>query len=297
MNNVNLSFDRHAWIGIVAAGMFLLIAKAPAGLQHWHIAAFIAAMALAAWIFNHRRYRSIADTPTSRIVSAAQGYTEITGIGRAIEGPLVYSPLNGLPCLWYRIEVESRDFGGKWHHDYTDVSDASFIIDDGSGRCVVDPEHANVITRQKDVVKETNRRSTQWLLIAGTRISAIGHFVSHSVAVDRPAISVEVRDKLADWKQTGAAKRFDLNKDGELSLQEWELARAAAKREVEKERSEASYVPDSHSLTKPPDGSPFIICDVDPEKLGRRYRLQAWGCLLLFFCALVGAAWLKVNLR
>ena len=68
--------------------------------------ALIAPLSLIAWISAWRRARAVADTPTSRIASAAQGYVELIGIGKPLGGQPVISPANHLPCLWYRYRIE-----------------------------------------------------------------------------------------------------------------------------------------------------------------------------------------------
>ena len=39
-----------------------------------------------AWVANYRRYRQIADLPTSKVASAAQGYVELAGRAELISG-------------------------------------------------------------------------------------------------------------------------------------------------------------------------------------------------------------------
>ncbi|MHB1054034.1 MAG: hypothetical protein ACYCZT_13365 [Thiobacillus sp.] len=56
-----------------------------------------------AWYANLKRCRTVADTPTSRIASAPQGYIEIVGRGKQPPGVSLVSPLTGLPCQWYRF--------------------------------------------------------------------------------------------------------------------------------------------------------------------------------------------------
>lgn len=276
------------------AGVFAALAAAATAdvLEDWQFGAVGASVALVVWIINHRRYRVIADTPRAPIASAPQGFIEIAGTGRPLPGTPLLSPLHALPCLWYRVVHETRR-NQEWERTSEETSDASFILEDDDGaQCYVDPEHAQVTTQGKDVVTQGDIRTTQWLLIAGTRIHALGHFVSHSQTADRPPLNHEVRDKLADWKITGEAMRFDLDKDGELSMEEWELARAAARREARQERVDAASTPDIHRLIAPPDGRSFIITDLDSDRLARRHRYGSWAALLAFFLALGGTAWL-----
>lgn len=262
-------------------------------MQVWHVTLIMAVVALIAWTFAYRRYRQYADTPSAPISSAPQGYIAISGIGRPLPGEPLLSPFNYLPCLWYRMLVETRDSDGQWQKESDETSDASFILEGPDGtRCTIDPEGASIETLHKDETRIEDRRTTQWLLIAGTRLYAMGNFVTRRPADDRPSINIEVRDKIADWKETGDTRKFDSNGDGELSLDEWEQVREAARQEVEQERQAAADFPDYHTLSAPEDGRPFVISDHDPQQVARRYHWQARIILVLFFLALSVTGWM-----
>lgn len=261
----------------------------------WHISLVLAVAALLAWVFLYRRYRQYADTPSAPISSAPQGYVAIRGIGRALAGEPLRSPFNYLPCLWYRVHVEVRDSDGEWRTELDDTSIHSFILEDTDGtRCTIDPDGAHIETLNKDHFKESDRRTTQWLLIPGTRLYATGNFITRRPIDDRDSLNAELREKLAEWKDTGRAKRFDLDGNG-LDMHEWEQAREAARQEVEQEREAAADFPAYHTLSAPPDNRPFVVADHDPRQVIRRYHLQAWACLLLFFALLLGSVWLAAQ--
>ena len=103
----------------------------------------------------------------------------------------------------------------------------------------------------------------------------------------------ELNALLAEWKQDKPAlhARFDLNNDGELDMNEWLLARQAAKREVEKKKRDAHAQPDIHLIGQPRDGKLFLISNLTPEKLSRRYLLWSWAHVVIFFGALSGIGW------
>ena len=82
--------------------------------------------------------------------------------------------------------------------------------------------------------KRSDRRYTEWLLIERQKIYALGQFATRgSVDLDLNLVE-DVKLLLAEWKTRTAEllERFDLDKNGQLDLKEWELARAQAKREV-----------------------------------------------------------------
>ncbi len=53
--------------------------------------------------FSHQR--GVADTPTSRMASAAQGYVELCGESFKLHGIRELFAQNGVPCLWYRASA------------------------------------------------------------------------------------------------------------------------------------------------------------------------------------------------
>lgn len=256
------------------------------------IAIAIAALSVFGWLGSLRRWRSIKDTPTSMVASAAQGYVELIGRGKALAGLPLVSPLNGLPCLWYRYTVEEKGSDGKWTQQRSETSQLSFLIRDASGECLVDPEGAEVLAIRKDSWEVGDERYTQWLLLEHEKIYVLGQFTTHSslvLALDR---NLDISTLLADWKKDHPQllKRFDLDGNGELSLREWELARSAARREVEANHREIRSAPDVHVMHYPADGRLYLISNMAPEKLARRYQWWAWAHLLVFFGGLAGAS-------
>ncbi|MCG3186633.1 MAG: hypothetical protein IOMNBAOH_01192 [Rhodocyclaceae bacterium] len=253
--------------------------------------AAVAALSLLGWSLAWRRQRVIADTPTSRIASAAQGYIELHGRAQALEGIPVVSPINGLPCLWYRYRIEHRS-GDQWLTESQGESDASFVLDDGSGHCLIDPEGAEFRLRRTEQWTQGERRYTQSLLLAGSPLYVLGNYRtlgSVDLASDHDD---ETKSLLASWKADPAdlRARFDQDKDGEIDLAEWEQARTAARREVEARHRDARADAELHTLGRPEDGRLFLISDLPPERLLQSYRLWSTYHLLVLGGSLVGLA-------
>ena len=75
------------------------------------------------------RKRIIEDTPTSAIRSAAQGYVELSGHGKLMEGSVISGPLTGTTCTWYSYTIEEYRSSGKNSHWVTvekEISDSLF---------------------------------------------------------------------------------------------------------------------------------------------------------------------------
>lgn len=251
------------------------------------------ATGLYGWLRSVKHARLIADTPTSRIASAAQGYVELRGRAQALGGTPLHSPVDGLPVLWYRVRSERRQSDGKWRVESTVESEASFLLDDGSGVCAVDPEGADMLVRRCDVTTRGDTRHTQWSLIRNDTIYALGNFATlGSISPDLDS-RAQVRELLTSWKADHAAllQRFDLDGNGELDLREWELARMEAKREVRRRRDEVLAAPEAHVMRKPEGGRLYLISDLDPDTLGRRYRWLAAFHIAVFLGTAAAAAW------
>jgi len=278
---------------ITSGGQIALLFMA---LQHgegvvlWAALAVMAAISVVAWTSATRRYRAIDDTPTSRVASAAQGYVELKGIGRPLDGVPVLSPLNQLPCLWYRYTIERKD-NDKWVREGADESSASFILDDGTGQCLVDPDQAEMLVTRRDRWHQGNRRYTQWTLLQNDPVYALGEFRTKGALDLHLDTTADVSALLGEWKKDRKVllERFDLNRDGEVDMREWELARKAAQREVARHHREARAQSDVSVMQRPNDGRMYLVSSLDPDLLARRYR--RWSVVHLGFFFL-GLGWL-----
>ena len=256
--------------------------------------ALMALVAFFAWMMSLRRARAIGDTPTSRIGSAAQGYVELVGRGRNHPDFPVLSQLTQLPCLWYRYIVEQRTGNNKWQRVASGRSNESFFLEDGSGECLVDPEYAEVVPRRKETWHQGDYRYTEWLILTPETVYALGEFSTIGGENLELDLKRDVSALLADWKRDhpGLLARFDLDRDRQISEKEWMLARSQARREVKKTHNELRTQPGTHLLHQPRDGRLFLISNIDPAQLSRRFMIWAWLHLVVFVGAVGGAGWL-----
>lgn len=286
--------------------------------DYWIVTGLLAAATLACFWFTFRylrKARLIENVPTSRIRSAAQGYVELEGTGRLLDGPVIVAPLSGLQCLWwdYKIEQKVTTGTGKnrrthWRTIASGTSDCVFALDDDTGRCVVDPGGARVITRTRDRWRGlTSRPMTppkhSWLnrLFGGDF-----RYTERRLGVERPLYAMgwfatvggpgedwntaeEVRQKLVGWKRDRETlvERFDANDDGQVDLEEWEAARKAAEREVAAEQLERALEPGVHVMRAPPqtDNRPYLLSGLPQELLVKRFRTYSMALLAGFLCS------------
>src|SRR5574340_130547 len=86
---------------VTSGGQLILLLvglKTESSLGMFVCVALMAPLSLVAWTSAYRRTRAVADTPTSKVASAAQGYVELIGEGRPLGGAPLLSPLTQLPC-------------------------------------------------------------------------------------------------------------------------------------------------------------------------------------------------------
>lgn len=284
--------------GLLATVYFGAIGAAfhfgPGRHQLWSLGA-AGAVGLLAWSAALRRARAIANIPTSRIASAAQGYVELQGKSSS---DLIYSPLSNTPCIWYRYKVyERRSSDDDWKEIDSGTSSATFDLHDGSGTCTVDPDHAEVMGAATYTHYKGNTKEVEQLLHGGSTLYVLGNFATLGGAYSTLSLREDVNTLLAAWKQDKADlhRRFDLNSDGQIDPQEWELARRLATRTVEKEHRHIRAQAEFHVVRAPPDGRLFLLSPLSPNSLRRRYLL--WSAMHLAVClgaALVVGKWLLV---
>jgi E3 Ubiquitin ligase len=249
--------------------------------------------------------RTIEDTPNSRIRSAAQGYVELNGRGMLPPNSSSKGPLTRIPCTWWRYKIEERSRSGRsssWATIDSGTSDAPFLLDDGTGQCLVDPRGAEVFPGAVDVWYGSSEwpdvrlpkgtgffgwlvdactsggryRYTEHRLLPNEHVCALGAFRSEGgIGVEDP--DAAMAEVLRQWKHDQAAllARFDRDHDGVLNAAEWEQARAAARNEVLASRAAQPPRPSVNVLGDPADGRAFLLAVSDGESLAQRFRRRA----------------------
>jgi hypothetical protein len=274
----------------------------------------------AAALRSFKRARLVEDTPTSRIRSAAQGYVEIAGNARLLPGSQNRAPLTQRPCVWWRYKVSKRTETGsgkarrsQWQTVASGTSSVPFVLDDGTGECIVQPDGAEVIPTEST----TWYGNTPWpagvptrsslLHLTGSRdyryvedrvyehelVHALGDFRSTASSAE-PDARTAVAETLAEWKQDQPAllQRFDRDHDGRISMDEWEAARAAARQLVLENSVRRGPESNHHVLCRPEGGRLFLVSALPHNDLVIRYRRQALLAFVGFMAAVFALGWL-----
>ena len=278
----------------------------------WFIFLTVASIAglIATFVF-FQRARIIEDTPTSKIKSAAQGYVELEGTLRALPELNLCSKLSNTPCVWYAYEIE-RYVGGKnkrWVTEEKDESKLHFILEDETGRCLVNPVGAaitpglNIVwygatkypvpgsapSRTTGILSigSGRYRYTEKRLHAGDSLYALGDFRTFYDIKQIPSLNEEISIKLNRLKQhkNYLHTHYDKNGDGQIDIQEWEQARDTVIRLV---RNSYQYADSQsvHVLDRPDERRhPYLLSSFAQHELTGRYKGYSWASLAVFFIA------------
>ncbi|WP_237763293.1 E3 ubiquitin ligase family protein [Thiobacillus denitrificans] len=170
------------------------------------------------------------------------------------------------------------------------MSHDTFGISDGSGQVLIDPDGAEIMTSRKQVSNTGGYRKTEWTLIEGETIYVIGEHVTlggPNAMLDKKS---DLATLLAEWKRdkTVLLSRFDANRDGEISLDEWGHARQAAADEIDRAHLDIRLKDGIHLMRQPVHGRPFLIANREVTALVRHFRLWSWAHLVLMLSALAG---------
>jgi hypothetical protein len=261
--------------------------------------------------------RMLEDTPTSRIRSAAQGYVELAGRCRPLPGTANPAPLTQRPCVWWHYRIQRRTGSGapgkrrtRWSTVNSGRSGQPFVLDDGTGSCIVQPAGAEVLTGETTTwygdtpwpttapgrrlpFGEPEYRYFEERIYEHEQVYAIGQFRTHSAAGQRD-LQTETAALLGEWKQDQArlAERFDTDRDGQVSLAEWERAREEARQTVLQRHLEQPVGPALHVLGPPDAGRLFMIAAFGEREVAKRYRRRAVAAFAAFAAAVYALGWL-----
>lgn len=266
--------------------------------------------------------RMIEDTPTSRVRSAAQGYVELSGRCRPLEGTQNLAPLTQRPSVWWRYRIQRKVESGpasrrrrSWNTVNSGQSAQPFLLDDGTGECIVQPAGAEVLTGESTTwygstpwptqapgagllePQERQYRYFEERIYEQEQVSVLGQFRSHTAAGQRD-LAAESAALLAEWKQDqpGLIERFDRDRDGRVSLAEWESAREEAKRSVEQRHLDRPARPALHVVGRPDGDRLFLIAAFQGSAVAKRYRRRAIAAFAGFVAATCALGWLLQEL-
>jgi hypothetical protein len=258
------------------------------------VSALLCLISLPVGFYFIRHGRIMQDTPTSKIRSASQGFVELEGQARSIDDKPLKAPGTLTDCVWYDFKAEKhQDTGlfdrgnrkGKWITVSEDRSPFSFYIDDGTGVCAIDPDAATVKAKFTKVWTQGKYRYTESRIDEREKIYCLGQFETSPGPSRQKVIKESARVALNQIKKdrNELLRQFDANGDGEIDLDEWNIARSAARVQAEKEVDDDYEPTQHHVLVKPFNRkNPYIVSCFGEDELTSRYRLYSAGSFVTF---------------
>ncbi len=244
-------------------------------------------------LFNYWRLLKITEAPISSIAAAAQGYIELHGTA-STQKPLI-TPYHGIPCVWYRAWVFANRADESYaknpidHRllDYAE-SDEIFQLKDATGVCSVNPKGAEIIFTQKRTLFKNDHRYVEEFLPAGKQVYVLGQLDTRHEHVDDKVIHQAVGSILAELKtnKQQLLNRYDQNRDGQIDLDEWALARQDAFTQAHANLAMKAHT-GSFTLVKSTDSHLFLISAKSPDELTTSYRNWAIVHLCVFMALLI----------
>ncbi len=280
------------YAGLVLAGIFLDFRSHH--LYQLPIVFVLGALAaMLAWAFNFKRLLGMSEIPVATIASAAQGYVELLGTSKSLT--ITRSPIRGVECVWYRLWIYSRDTNYMWRLADYRISEQLFELQDDSGACRIDPRGAEVFAASRHVVVQHDHKYIEDVLFADQPVYVLGDLDTGSQINTEAAIHHDASKLMTQMKRSKdrLLQQFDLNRDGEIDMQEWELARERAYAEARAKHAQRLQS-EVHLIAKPANKRLFLISGISPHALRQHYRRWAWihfslFCLAVMLSVLLGS--------
>ncbi|MBN3037942.1 MAG: hypothetical protein JW869_00830 [Candidatus Omnitrophica bacterium] len=233
-----------------------------------------------------RRRRMVENIPTSTVRGLALGLVELIGKARAISktGAPFTSPLTGTPCTYYHFLIERLVRSGRSSHwekiAEGDSADCPFWLIDDTGKIPVLPKGAEIDIKLKFQHRTRGRSAPPKLSEFMTKYNLMRYrnyilsFKEWHIKNEQKIYVLGTAKKSHDFLNQHKKKlvkrleelksdplkmsKLDLNKDGRIDQQEWDLAIA----KVEQELLEESLAGGQQA-----ESADVIVAKGDVEKL------------------------------
>lgn len=278
------------YTGLVLAGIFLDFRSHHIN-QLPLVFALGALVAMLVWAFNFKRLLGMSEIPVATIASAAQGYVELFGTSKSLT--LTRSPIRGVECVWFRLWIYSRDTNYMWRLADYRISEQMFELQDDTGVCRIDPRGAEVFAASRHVVVQHGHKYIEDVLFADSPVYVLGDLDTGSQINTEAEIHQEAGKLITQLKQskTRLLQQFDLNRDGEIDMHEWELARERAYAEIRAKHAQRQQS-EVHLIAKPANKRLFLISGISPHALRQHYQRWAWVHFSFFCLAILLSAFI-----
>lgn len=229
-----------------------------------------------------RRKRIIENCPTSRIGTMPMGEVEIRGAAR--QKYFLKSPFSHIDCVRYSYAVYEIRKTSDGERDVLkglgDSGDVPFLIEDETGRTLVNPSGAILTAGEKNsfsfragqlplshigLMAGDNTKVIETVIPIGRPLYVLGFAKRLTLSADERKKSFLSRLK-ALKNDPSALKRYDADNDGRISTEEWDEARRSIEEGQATEAAEA-VAKDDIAVGEHPSGGLFYISDSSEENM------------------------------
>lgn len=260
------------------------------------------------WGFKRlRRKRLIENIPTSTVRGLAMGLVELSG--KAETPTLLKSPLMKTECVLYKYLIEEYRRSGKSSRWVTIASGNSFYspfwLNDETGKITVFPQGAELILpvdyefrtsigraipsnliefmenngiRYKTWLGNRTLRFKEWFIRQGDYVYVLG--TAKKIDNSRIDYKNELMQRIEELKKNPQKmKEADLNKNGRISTEEWDMAVVKIEQGLLEEtlKNVSLENPTDVIITAGDVEKIFMISDHSEKELIKRL---SWECLL-----------------
>lgn len=225
---------------------------------------FTTAMASLWMVFRYLNLiQLLRNIPTSKIRSSPQGYTELIGRAKPLDSVDFHAPGSDRRCVWFEYRYLKNP--GDTNSITTKATRGSFLIDDGTGVCRVDPVYMRFETRHSthSIQHPTPVLTSRWIEV-GEKIHVYGKFTT--LRADYRAQRKEMLlTRLSALKNNRELiQQIDINTDGLIDGEEWERAVRDIEQEIDSQIDQLQNLhhnsPENHILRAPDDKRlPYLV--------------------------------------
>jgi hypothetical protein len=265
--------------------------------------------------------RLLQNTPRSKVRSAAMGLVELSGVAQPVEAPLI-APVSQRPCCWWHCRVQELRSNGRssnWVTIQENTSQTLLYLQDETGRVLVDPTGAelHVLNTIQGLNAETRTllagtlngwgiNDLNW--IGGGRLRVIEDMIADGaplmvlgelISLSEPPTEREERfHRYVELVKKDPARMVeaDVNKDGNIDVEEWDAFRSRLKEEftaIESARHAQEPDEDRQRVQAPARGN-FVIATQSSEELENSLKWWAPISMLGGIVASALGAWLAL---
>ncbi|MFQ5606521.1 MAG: hypothetical protein ACE5GA_01135 [Candidatus Zixiibacteriota bacterium] len=268
-------------------------------------------LALLATLTMFQRKRVAQNTPTSKLRSLQMGTVEICG--RAKRKYALQSPHSMVRCVYYRYRVLKKQIRHtsegvateQWVVvDRGDSGPVPFYLEDDTGQALIDPQGAIMSGLQTEefsgsmadllsgAALDRTRKVIETVIPEGASLYILGH--ARPLKNSAQDQQQEYRRRLKALKRSpDKLAKYDADRDGEISMEEWAVARQDIESGLLVEKLRADNMTDTAVVGEHPGGGLFFISDRPERELiaGYLWKIPLVGAL---GCGLTLAALIRL---